>query len=196
MDYLILPLELKTFPQIKNFKLKFSLKTALRYIFDTMSRFLYIFLIFSVFIGYLNATSLWLKSSNSQRGMYGGKRAFAVGDLVTIDVAESSSLTASQNSARNRELEVESAVTQFLYAQSGFGKHKGDLPRTQIESETSNEGGGSIANTQDLKGRVSVIVIDVLPVITGGISSSSFTFTSIEIEEVNPFTSVTIISKL
>ena len=94
--------------------------------------------------------------------MYGGKRAFAV-DLVTIDVAESSSLTASQNSARNRELEVESAVTQFLYAQSGFGKHKGDLPRTQIESETSNEGGGSIANTQDLKGRVSVIVIDVLP---------------------------------
>ena len=37
----------------------------------------------------VSATSLWLKSSNNQRGMFGGKRAFAVGDLLTIDVAES-----------------------------------------------------------------------------------------------------------
>lgn len=110
-----------------------------------------------------NGTSLWLKSSNNQRGMFGGKRAFSIGDLVTIDVAESSSLAASQNSVRNRQLEVENAVTQFLYANSGFGKHKGGLPGTQIETQSSNQGGGSIANTQDLKGRVSVIVIDVLP---------------------------------
>lgn len=110
-----------------------------------------------------NGTSLWLKSSNNQRGMFGGKRAFSIGDLVTIDVAESSSLAASQNSVRNRQLEVENAVTQFLYANSGFGKHKGGLPGTQIETQSSNQGVGSIANTQDLKGRVSVIVIDVLP---------------------------------
>ena len=44
-----------------------------------------------------------------------------------------------------------------------MGKHKGGLPGTQIETESSNQGGGSIANTQDLKGRVSVVVIDVLP---------------------------------
>lgn len=110
-----------------------------------------------------NGTSLWLKSSNNQRGIFGGKRAFSVGDLVTIDVAESSSLAASQNTARNRQLEVETAVTQFLYANSKFGTHNGGLPGTQIESQTSNQGGGSIANTQDLKGRVSVVVIDVLP---------------------------------
>ena len=110
-----------------------------------------------------SATSLWLKSSNNQRGMFGGKRAFAVGDLLTIDVAESSSLAASQNSVRNRQLEVESAVKQFLYANSKLGTHNGGLPGTQIESQSSNQGGGSIANTQDLKSRVSVIVIDVLP---------------------------------
>ena len=40
---------------------------------------------------------------------------------------------------------------------------KGGLPGTQIETESSNQGGGSIANTQDLKGRVSVVIIDVLP---------------------------------
>ncbi len=107
-------------------------------------------------------TSLWLKGGE-QKGLFLGKRAHAVGDLITIDVAESSSLAASQNSVRNRQLEVENAVTQFLYANSGFGKHKGGLPGTQIEMESSNQGGGSIANTQDLKGRVSVVVIDVLP---------------------------------
>jgi flagellar L-ring protein precursor FlgH len=124
---------------------------------------LHIALIATLLFCEANATSLWLKSSNSQRGMYGGKRAFAVGDLVTIDVAESSSLAASQNSVRNRKFEVESAVTQFLYANSKLGTHNGGLPGTQIESDTSNEGGGSIANTQELKGRVSVMVIDVLP---------------------------------
>jgi flagellar L-ring protein precursor FlgH len=111
----------------------------------------------------VQATSLWSKSSNSQRGMFGGKRAYSVGDLVTIDVAESSSLAASQNSVRNRQLEVQNAVTQFLYANSKLGTHNGELPGTQIETQSSNQGGGSIANTQDLKGRVSVMVIDVLP---------------------------------
>jgi flagellar L-ring protein precursor FlgH len=111
----------------------------------------------------VQATSLWTKSSNTQRGMFGGKRAYGVGDLITIDVAESSSLAASQNSVRNRQLEVENAVTQFLYANSKLGTHNGGLPGTQIETKSSNQGGGSIANTQNLKGRVSVVVIDVLP---------------------------------
>lgn len=122
---------------------------------------LFIALIFPFYTA--QATSLWSKSSNSQRGMFGGKRAYSVGDLITIDVAESSSLAASQNSVRNRQLQVENAVTQFLYANSKLGTHNGGLPGTQIETQSSNQGGGSIANTQDLKGRVSVMVIDVLP---------------------------------
>ena len=44
-----------------------------------------------------------------------------------------------------------------------MGKHKGQLPATEIETKSSNQGGGSISNTQDLKGRISVVVIDVLP---------------------------------
>lgn len=127
-----------------------------------MSRF-FLVLMMSLLPVVVGATSLWLKSSNNQRGMFGGKRAFAVGDLLTIDVAETSSLSTSQNSVRNRQFEVESAVKQFLYANSKLGTHNGGLPGTQIESQSSNQGGGSIANTQDLKSRVSVIVIDVLP---------------------------------
>ena len=107
--------------------------------------------------------SLWMKSTNNQRGLYGDKRSFSVGDLITIDVGESSSLAASQNSVRNRQSQVENAVKQFLFANSKMGTHNGVLPGTEIESKSSNKGGGSIANTQNLKGRVSVVVIDVLP---------------------------------
>ena len=42
-----------------------------------------------------------------------------------------------------------------------FGASIKDL--TDVRGFRSNQGGGSIANTQDLKGRVSVMVIDVLP---------------------------------
>jgi flagellar L-ring protein precursor FlgH len=111
----------------------------------------------------VDAVSLWMKSTNHQKGLYVGKRAYAVGDLITIDVAESSSLAASQNSARNRQSQVENAVKQFLFANSNMGKHNGGLPGTEIETKSSNKGGGSIANTQNLKGRVSVVVIDALP---------------------------------
>jgi len=108
-------------------------------------------------------TSLWLRSSSEQRGLFGGKRAFRVGDIITIDVAESSSLAASQNSVRNRNSQIENAVQQFLFANSKLGTHNGELPATQIETKSNSQGGGSIANTQDLKGRLSVLVIDVLP---------------------------------
>ena len=89
----------------------------------------------------LYGVSLWMKSSNNQRGLYGDKRSFAVGDLITIDVGESSSLAASQNSVRNRQSQIENAVKQFLFANSGMGKHKGDLPATEIETKSSNQGG-------------------------------------------------------
>ncbi len=122
-----------------------------------------IILFFISIIPLLHAASLWNKSNSAKRGLYAGKRAYQVGDLITIDVAESSSLAASQNSVRSRQSQIENAVQQFLFANSGMGKHKGGLPGTQIETESSNQGGGSIANTQDLKGRVSVVIIDVLP---------------------------------
>lgn len=116
-----------------------------------------------LFVNASFGVSLWTKSSNNQRGLYGDKRSFSVGDLITIDVGESSSLAASQNSVRNRQSQVENAVKQFLFANSKMGTHNGGLPGTEIESKSSNKGGGSIANTQNLKGRVSVVIIDVLP---------------------------------
>ena len=137
------------------------MKTALRCTYN-MIKILTVILLMSVF-NYLSATSLWIKSTNNERGLYGDKRSFSVGDLITIDVGESSSLAASQNSVRNRQSQIENAVKQFLFANSKMGTHNGGLPGTEIETKSSNKGGGSIANTKDLKGRVSVVIIDVLP---------------------------------
>tara|TARA_B100002019_G_scaffold92921_1_gene80169 strand:+ start:1858 stop:2493 length:636 start_codon:yes stop_codon:yes gene_type:complete len=128
-----------------------------------MKKFLIVALFISVSTKGIFAVSLWMKSSNNQRGLYADRRSYSVGDLITIDVGESSSLAASQNSVRNRQSQVENAVKQFLFANSKMGTHNGGLPGTEIETKSSNKGGGSIANTQDLKGRVSVVVIDVLP---------------------------------
>ena len=69
----------------------------------------------------LNAASLWNKSNASKRGLYAGKRGYQVGDLITIDVAESSSLAASQNSVRSRQSQIENAVQQFLFCQQWNG---------------------------------------------------------------------------
>lgn len=128
-----------------------------------MTYIMKIFLMLCISANSIFGVSLWMKSTNNQRGLYSDRRSYSVGDLITIDVGESSSLAASQNSVRNRQSQVENAVKQFLFANSKMGTHNGGLPGTEIETKSSNKGGGSIANTQDLKGRVSVVVIDVLP---------------------------------
>ena len=69
----------------------------------------------------VQAASLWNKSTNSQRSIFAGKRAYSIGDLITIDVSESSSLAASQNSVRNRQSQIENAVNSFLFANSKMG---------------------------------------------------------------------------
>jgi flagellar L-ring protein FlgH len=107
--------------------------------------------------------SLWIKSANRERGLYADKRAIAVGDILTISVSEGSSLSASQNTSRSRDSKIENAVTQFLFAKSGMGKHNGELPATQIEAKNSSKGGGDITNSQNLRAQASVVVIDVLP---------------------------------
>jgi flagellar basal body L-ring protein FlgH len=62
-----------------------------------MVKFLIIFISVTSFV-IVDAASLWNKSNSAKRGLFAGKRAYQVGDLITIDVAESSSLAASQNS--------------------------------------------------------------------------------------------------
>lgn len=139
------------------------MKAVSKYTFDlSAARVLLIVTTLALAPGAFGA-SLWLKSANNERGLYADKRAVAIGDILTISVNEGTSLNASHNTSRSRDAKVESAVTQFLYAQSGMGKHNGGLPGTQVEAKNSSKGGGDISNSQKLSAQVSVVVIDVLP---------------------------------
>ena len=109
--------------------------------------------------------SLWLKKSNRERGMFAAPRASGVGDLLTIQVDESSSASSSQSTSTSKDSSVENAVTSWLFplAASGFGTHNGALPSTNFGGTNSFSGSGSTSNTKAVSARATVSVIDRLP---------------------------------
>ena len=109
------------------------------------------------------ATSLWLKDGTDQRGLFSGKRANSVGDLITIVVNERTNLNINGASTRSRDSSINNAVTQFLFANSKMGTHNGNLPATDITTDQQSNSQGNITNNQTLGSKVSVVVIDVLP---------------------------------
>ncbi|MBG31378.1 MAG: flagellar biosynthesis protein FlgH [Opitutae bacterium] len=139
------------------------MKTASKYTSDFFRNHIVLAVIALAIAPSAFGVSLWIKSSNRERGLYADKRAFGVGDILTISVNEASSLNASQNTSRSRDSKIENAVTQFLFANSKLGTHGGELPKTQIEAKNSSKGGGDLTNSQNLQAQVSVVVIDVLP---------------------------------
>lgn len=111
------------------------------------------------------ATSLWKKAHNNKRSMFADKVAHRKGDIVTILVSETNSMTQSVRTTTDKDATIENVVTSFLYpaAASDFGSHNGTLPNTNIEGQNDYTGGGSITNSQTLSGKISVMIIDELP---------------------------------
>ncbi|MEM7672606.1 MAG: flagellar basal body L-ring protein FlgH [Verrucomicrobiota bacterium] len=114
---------------------------------------------------HLYGESLWLKKSNRESSMFADPTASAVGDLITIQVDESTSSTSSQSSSTSKDSQVDNAVTQWLFplAASSFGTHNGALPGTSFGGSNTFNGSGSTSNTQAVSARATVSVIDRLP---------------------------------
>lgn len=112
-----------------------------------------------------HAESLWLKKANRERGMHADPRAQGVGDLLTIEVDETSSASSSQSTSTSKQSATENAVTSWLFplANSGFGTHNGALPSTSFGGTNSFSGSGSTSNTKAVSARATVSVIDRLP---------------------------------
>jgi len=113
--------------------------------------------------GFLAAKSIWVQGRSGS--LYVDPKASGVGDIITVLVDESTSLTSSQKSSREKSSSIANEVKQFLFSPvaSRFGTKKGELPKTDITASTSSEGGGLVTNRQTLRSRASVIVVDVLP---------------------------------
>ena len=112
---------------------------------------------------FLSAKSIWVDGRSGS--LFSDPRASGIGDLITVLVDESTSLTSSQKSSREKSSSIANEVKQFLFSPvaSKFGTKKGELPKTEITTGSSSEGGGLVTNRQTLRSRASVIVVDVLP---------------------------------
>jgi flagellar L-ring protein precursor FlgH len=106
--------------------------------------------------------SLWRDSSNQERGMCADKIATRIGDIVTIEVSETSSIASSVKMSTSKESTIKNDFTQLLF--SNVLKHNGSSPSTDLTTaNNTHEGAGSLDNTHTITAEISVQVIDVLP---------------------------------
>ena len=152
-------------------------------------------LLFVCLAGQLHAGSLWKDGITDERGMFADKRAKRVGDIVTIVVQETASLSNSVRLKTDKESKsgVAGVATDLLNSFVGnlpgklFGKEvrkalpaNATLPAVPtIAGVGTNDynGGGDIKNSQTIATRCAVQIIDTLPngnLVVEGIRQVSF----------------------
>ncbi len=137
--------------------------------------------------------SLWKDGITDERGMFADKRAKRIGDIVTIVVQETVSMSDSlrlktDKSAKGIAGTATNLINQFIQypAELLKGKYANQLPKDfkipnvdNVAAAGSNEytGGGEIKNAQTIATRSAVQVIDTLPngnLVVEGIREISF----------------------
>lgn len=111
----------------------------------------------------LRADSLW--QTGQSRAIVSDKRAFTVGDILSIAVQENSTATKDNSTKTARQSAVDASIATFLYspASSGLLTKGGKLPAMQFSGKQNFEGSGKINNSEQILARIAVQVVDVLP---------------------------------
>lgn len=109
------------------------------------------------------ADSLW--KDDVSRPLTADRRARAVGDILTIIVEENSSSTKDNTTSTAKKSGLDASIASFLYAPSASGllTKGGKMPAMKMDSSSTFDGGGKVANTERITGRIAVTVVDVLP---------------------------------
>lgn len=108
------------------------------------------------------AESIWTDSGMGAK-MFTDRRAMAVGDIVTVVIQETSSVSASKESSTDKSSTTQAQINQLLYSTSPLFKRNGELPGIDWSSSDSFSGGGSISDQQSAQTRLSAVVIDRQP---------------------------------
>lgn len=111
----------------------------------------------------LHADSLWKDDAGPT--LFADKKAVALGDILTIVVAENTSNSKSTSTKTAKTSATDTSIASFLYgpAASGLLTKGGKYPALKFDNKNSFDGGGQIANSETIAARVAVRVIDVLP---------------------------------
>ena len=112
---------------------------------------------------WLQGQSLWLHGNS--RNMAADKKAFAVGDVLSIVVQESSTATKDNSTKTARSADIDAAIEAFFYSPdaSKLLTKNGQLPALRLNSSQNFDGSGKINNSERIVARIAVRVIDVLP---------------------------------
>lgn len=100
--------------------------------------------------------SLW-QTKGSPASMFSDRKGAAIGDIVTVVVQESSSISASKSTSTEKTSDVLDLISKIVQTPTG------ELPGNTWSSSSAFEGGGEISNTQSASSSLSVVVIDRLP---------------------------------
>jgi len=97
--------------------------------------------------------------------MVSDKRAYAVGDIVTILVQESNTATKNNNTKTSKSTGIDANINSLLFGPtaSGLLTKKGQYPAISMSGKNTFDGGGTIANSENITARISVCVVDTLP---------------------------------
>lgn len=112
------------------------------------------------------AQSLWQGETLADGNLYSDQVARRSGDLITIMVKETTSVTDSQKTERTRSSTLDASVgmvpfTSALPATQGTST-VGRLPALQMESEKEFEGEGKYSQRGDVRAVITGRVVDVL----------------------------------
>jgi flagellar L-ring protein precursor FlgH len=111
------------------------------------------------FLAGVRAQSLWL--DGNARAMFADRCAAAVGDILTVTVAENSSTAKNNETKTEKNSSWTAAVSSFLFP--GFLQYKGSTPAVSYNSDLKHDGTGAINNSETMVAQVTVKVMDVLP---------------------------------
>lgn len=110
--------------------------------------------------GPVSVGSLW--PADDRTSFYGDRKAFRVGDVLTVSVSESAkaSNTANTDLARNS---ANKAQVSALWGLQGILSQANLTNFLDVTSDTSHKGAGSTARTGELTASLTAIVKEVLP---------------------------------
>ena len=112
----------------------------------------------------LNAESLWLSKNNRQRGIFADRVASDIGDIITIQVDESTTVSASMSKQSSSSANGNVGTTESFFGLNlGSGGVFGPGTVGYDMQGPGNQGSGSITNVQSVSSSATVMVVDKLP---------------------------------
>jgi flagellar L-ring protein FlgH len=107
--------------------------------------------------------SLWVDGTS--KSIFVDKRSLNVGDIITIEISESSTENKNNSTATERKSSLSAAITSFLFPAGATPllTHAGSLPALAYNSDAVHSGNGTISDAETIVAQIAVHIIDVLP---------------------------------